>query len=263
MSKLVIIILLSIFLVTNQRFPFINFPFNRKKQRHSISHRNSSKNSTNYTSYFLNSTIPTLNDKDFDIGIHDNNLDYFILFTVKRCVYCNDIIKEAEKAQKYYSEISNNTIKFYKVDCLSSGWTALRFELNRIPMFVYITNRVYAGFAANNYTKENIISFIESKHKDFKMLSNKIGYVGIAFKIIHVVSEAIKKKFSFWNDGFSFAVLIIIFGLFFYFEFNAFRKCCKKIGDKKYHHMTKESIRQKMNMDGKKRGGRDYHYHAD
>lgn len=260
MSKIFIIILLNIFFITNQRFPFINFPFNRKKQQHSISHHNS-KNNTNYTSYFLNSTIQTLDDKDFDIGIHDNNIDYMILFTVKRCIQCNDIIKETEKAQKYYSEISNNTIKFYKVDCLASGWTALRFELNRIPMFVYITNRVYAGFADSNYTKENIINFIESKHKNFKILHNQIGYIGIAIKIFHVLSDAIKTKFSFWNEGFSFAVVVIIIALFFYFEYNVFKKCCKNVNNKKYHHrVTKESLRQKMNMDGKNKNSK---YHAD
>lgn len=240
MLKIILFLLLNIISFTNQRFPFISLPFNRKGRRRAPQSRNTQpRNRTNYTSYFYNSTIPSLTDKDFDIGIHDHKMDYFILFTVKRCLHCNDLIKTFEEVQNYYNN-TNESLKFYKVDCIESGWTALRFELNKIPMFIYISNRVYAGFSEANYTKESIIEFIESKHKLYKLLPDKMGYIGVAMKIFHAITDLIKTKFSFWNEGFSFAVIIIIIFLFFYFEFHVFKKCCQINKKKSYSKFSKD-----------------------
>lgn len=51
----------------------------------------------NYTSYFINSTIESLSDENFDIIItyqdYNNKLfDYLILFSFKRCQNCNQIM---------------------------------------------------------------------------------------------------------------------------------------------------------------------------
>ena len=79
------------------------------------------KNTTiylNYTSYFINSTIRTLSDKNFDtiISLNNNSYDFLILFTLRRCPNCNNVIKITENVEKYYKE-KNAKIKFYKVDC--------------------------------------------------------------------------------------------------------------------------------------------------
>ena len=67
------------------------------------------KNTTiylNYTSYFINSTIRTLSDKNFDtiISLNNNSYDFLILFTLRRCPNCNNVIKITENVEKYYKE---------------------------------------------------------------------------------------------------------------------------------------------------------------
>ena len=70
----------------------------------STNHTNSSNQTIEkkkYISYFLNSTIKTLDDNNFDKevmkGIFHN---YIILFTVKKCEICNKIITRLENVQK-------------------------------------------------------------------------------------------------------------------------------------------------------------------
>lgn len=202
------------------------------------------RNITNYTSYFINSTIPTLNEKTFDKEIQNKQNDYLILFTVKKCLHCNDIIKITEEVQKLYSK-KNETIKFYKLDCFMSGWVSLRFELTKVPMFFYITNGVYAGYKAENYTKDGLIEFIEDKHKDYKSLPDKLGYIELGMKIFHILSKAIKRKISFWNEGFSLVVLIAIIIFFLYFEYNLYKDCCRSINNKNQKVKGKETIDEK------------------
>ena len=63
--------------------------------------------------------------------------DFLILFTVKKCQICNQIIKILENAAEIYSnQITNLT--FNKVDVIESGWTSLRFNLERLPNMIYV-----------------------------------------------------------------------------------------------------------------------------
>ena len=94
------------------------------------------KSKEKYISYFLNSTIETLNDDNFDKVVHGGMTnDFLILFTVKKCQICNQIIKILENAAEIYSnQITNLT--FNKVDVIESGWTSLRFNLENMQYFL-------------------------------------------------------------------------------------------------------------------------------
>ena len=239
MSKTFIILALSIILSIKSE--------QLKPEQNISTPTNKTRNRTNYTSYFINSTIPTLNDKNFDKAIQNHNIDYLILFTVKRCQQCNDIIKATEEVQKIYT---NETIKFFKVDVFMSGWTALRFDLSKVPMFIYISNGIFAGYKDENYTKKGIIDFIENKHKEYQILPGKLGYFGLAVKVFHILSGVIKTKISFWNEGYSLIAVILAVVLFFYFEYNLYANCCKQ-NSKKYQK-NNDKIKDKIKNKNKK-----------
>ena len=179
---------------------------------------------TNYTSYFINSTIKTLNNNNFDSIINSNDsINYLILFTVRRCPICNKIIRITENVEKYY--INNNNLKFAKVDCYISGWTAMRFNIFKFPLYIYISKGKYSSFIPDNITEEELINYIESKNKIFKEYPPKIGYVGVFMKIFHLLTERIQQIIPFWNEIFSWIVLLILFGSFLYFEYSVYKAC--------------------------------------
>ena len=182
-----------------------------------------------YISYFLNSTIKTLDDNNFDKevmkGIFHN---YIILFTVKKCEICNKIITSLENVQKKYINNTDTNLKFGKVDILMSGWTSMRFELERLPNIIYITNRTYAICPYYNLTENDIISFIEDKNKTFKKFPKKMGYFDVFMKIFHIISSLLHEKFPFWNENYSW-VLVVMFILFFCFvEYLIIKFCCRR-----------------------------------
>ena len=201
----------------------------------------------NYTSYFINSTIRTLSDKNFDTIISLNNnksYDYVILFTLRRCPNCNHVMKITENVEKYFSE-KNPKIKFYKVDCFLSQWTAMRFNAFKIPVYVYIKQGFYASFSQNNYTEDDLINFIEDENKEFLIYPGKIGYIDVCRKIVHNITLQIQKKIVFWND---FCTLIIIIGTFLgflYFEIKIYKAgCCGNKNKNKNVH----NIQQNKNV---------------
>ena len=179
---------------------------------------------TNYTSYFINSTIKTLNNNNFDSIINPNNsINYLILFTVRRCPICNKIIRITENVETYYK--NNTNLKFAKVDCYISGWTAMRFNIFKFPLYIYISKGKYSTFIPDNITEEELINFIESKNKIYKDYPPKIGYFGVFMKIFHLLTEKIQKIIPFWNEIFSWIVLLILFGSFLYFEYSVYKAC--------------------------------------
>lgn len=194
------------------------------------------KNSTNiteekkkYISFFLNSTIETLDDENFDITVKKGIFhSYIVLFTVKKCDICNNIITTLENVQKKYLNDNETNLKFGKVDILRSGWTSMRFELERLPNIIYISNRTYAIYPYINLTENNIIQFIEDKNKEFKKFPRKMGYLDVFMKIFHIISGLLHEKFSFWNEGYSW-ILVVLFILFFCFvEYLIIKFCCRR-----------------------------------
>ena len=79
-------------------FIFCNIQLIRTNQTNSS---NQTIEKRKYVSYFLNSTIKTLDDNNFDKEVIKGILhNYIILFTVKKCEICNKIITSLENVQK-------------------------------------------------------------------------------------------------------------------------------------------------------------------
>ena len=210
-----------------------------------ITNNNNNNNKTKakdkkYISYYLNSTIPTITDNNFDTIIKSfyyNDTDLIILFTVKRCTKCNEIIKSLEEVSNYYKE---KKIKFYKLDIVTSGWTSMRFELDYLPNIIYISKGNYSIYPLKNITFNDVKNFIEDENKIFIKIPKKVGYFHLFMKIFKVFSYILSKKFTFWNED-NYIVLIIIFiTVFCFVEFLIIKFCCPKrksqIQDKKHEH---------------------------
>ena len=237
----------SIFYIFLLIISFLKISCNEKNKVNNV--KNNYTIHKNYTSYFINSTIKTLNDKNFDTTIkHNNSINYLILFTFKRCPICNKIIKITENVEKYYTSKNNIPIAFAKVDCYLSGWTALRFDIFKIPIFIYIKNgEEYSYFMPNNDTTEEVlINYIESTDKEYKIYPEKIGYFGVFTKFLHLISENIKKKIPFWNESFTWIILFVIFIYFLYFEYSLYKSCCDS-------HKRNNEIKKKFNKENSKK----------
>ena len=210
-----------------------------------------------YISFFLNSTIETLNDDNFEKKVLKGILNNFIiLFTVKKCDICNDLITIFENVQRKY--LNNTKLKFAKVDIFMSGWTTMRFEFEKIPNLIYISNRSYAVYPHDNISEENIISFIEDENKEFKKFPKIMGYFDVFMKIFHIISGLIHEKFPFWNESHSW-ILVVLFIIFFCFvEFLIIKFCCvRKKKDKekerqnKYKHIHEHKNDKKLRNESK------------
>ena len=232
MKKLNLIFIINIILFKNI-FNFTNFFSLNKKEKNKI------KNTTNYTSFFLNSTIQNINDSYFDkiINQNKNNYSFVILFTVKRCNICNKIITLFENIQNYYL-FKNNKIKFFKIDCFYNEWTSMRFNIDLIPKIIYIENNTYSLMKEElNY--DNILTFIETKNKTKKLIPYPLNYFTLFNKFINAFLEIINKKLISkgipWNKSFSIIILLIITLILGFFEWYIF-KCCSYCNNKKEYN---------------------------
>lgn len=220
----------------------------------------------NYTSYFVNSTIKTLNERNFDTIVKNNNsINYLILFTFRRCPKCNKLITTIENVEKYYLSKKNTTIKFAKIDCYTSGWACMRFDLFKIPIYIYITEEKYASFMPNDSSEEELINFIESQDKIYKNYPKKIGFFGVFMKLFHYISENIQKKMYFWNEACTFLVILILLGSFIYYEYAVCKACCESnknnnVSPKKDNHKENKKDTHKENKkDTHKENKKDIH----
>lgn len=206
-------------------FPFILLILQINYIKSNTSVANETVSKKKYISFFLNSTIETLNDDNFEKKVLKGILNNFIiLFTVKKCDICNNLITIFENVQRIYS--NNTKLKFAKVDIFMSGWTAMRFEFEKIPNLIYISNRSYSVYPYDNITEDNIISFIEDENKDFKKYPKIMGYFDVFMKIFHIISGLLHEKFPFWNESYSW-ILVVLFIIFFCFvEFLIIKFCC-------------------------------------
>ena len=211
------------------------------------------KNSTirlNYTSYFINSTIRTISDKNFDtvISYYKDSYDYLILFTLRRCSNCNQVVRLVENVEKIYSN-KNKKLKFYKVDSYLSSWTSLRFDVYKSPKYIYITKNVYASFEPKELTEEELVNFIENNNKEFLIYPKKIGFFGLMNKIVNNITKSIKINIPFWNDYLTWLFLCFIFIGFFYFEYKLYQVTCCKNKDNKNDINEKKHKNKKNNED--------------
>ena len=217
---------------------------------------NSSLNSSNetiekrkYISYFGNSTIKTLDDNNFDKEVLKGIFhDFLILFTVKKCDICNDIILTLENVQKKYINNNVTNLKFAKIDILNSGWTSMRFDLERLPNVIYVSNRSYAIYQSGNWTENDIISFIEDKNKMFKTFPKKMGYFDVFMRIFHVISHLLHEKYPFWNEGYSWGFIALFILFFCFVEYLIIKFCCRRTKkEKENSHQHKHQYQQNMN----------------
>ena len=199
-----------------------------------------------YVSYFNNSSIETINDYNFDrvmnAGITN---DYLILFTVRQCKVCNNILKILEEVSKYYT---NSNVTFYKIDVIESGWTSLRFELERLPNLIFVSKGKYAIYPKDNLTALDVKYFIEDKNKLMMLLPKKVGYIYLIVKTFRLISYMIAQKFSFWDESY-YWVLIIAFILFFgIVEYSIIKFCCRRSNkNKKNGHEHHHNHQNQMN----------------
>lgn len=215
----------------------------------------------NYTSYFINSTIRTLSDKNFDtiITLNTNNLyDFLILFTLRRCPNCNRAIKITENVEKYYKG-KNAKIKFYKVDCYLNQWTAMRFNAFKIPVYIHIKQGFYASFnPSENYTEDDLINFIEDENKEFSEYPGKIGYIDVIKKIVHNITLKIRKKIIFWNDLFTLIVILGTFFGFLYFEIKIYKAgCCRNKNNNAQYVPHNKNIMKNKNKEKSNKNEKD------
>ena len=96
-------------------------------------------------SYFDKSSIETITDSNFDQVMNAGIInDYIILFTIKKCEGCDQVLKSLEKAAEYYFR-TNSNITFYKIEwfplphirsyglmATRSWWQSLKFGFKHI-----------------------------------------------------------------------------------------------------------------------------------
>ena len=187
------------------------------------------KNEKNKTSYFDTSFIETISDKNFDrvmnAGITN---DYLILFTIKKCQVCDQVIKILEDSAKLYLNTDSN-VTFYKIDVSESGWTTLRFGFDKLPNIIYVSRGKYSIYPLDNITVEEIVNFIDNKNKDMVKLPKKVGYLHLIVKTFELISYMIAQKVSFWDESY-YWILIVLFILFIIlFEFIFIKFCCPRL----------------------------------
>ena len=87
---------------------------------------------------FDKSSIETIDDSNFDQVINAGfTNDYIILFTIKICPSCEQILKILERAAEYFSKRNSNII-FYKIDLQESIEVDLRFQFEEVPVVIYV-----------------------------------------------------------------------------------------------------------------------------
>lgn len=220
----------------------------------------------NYQEIFDKSPIITVNDNNFDIVLkknENNNIKLVILFTIIRCKSCSKILKTFENVQKAYT---NNTdqIKFFKLNCFESRWTATRFSLQHAPAIMIFKNGFYSSYPLKPFTEEGIKEFIEDQNNTFKRIPEKIGMLTLFLKPVNWINDFIAYKFPSWNTNLGWVIVLVgVFG-FFCLESYAIEKLCRK---KKNNDKNKRDNNYRKGRDSRRDrddyDDRHYHKHHD
>jgi len=209
-----------------------------------------------FISYFLNSTIETINDENFDLIIKGGKTnDFLILFTVKKCQICNQIIKLLEETSEIYSN-ENSNLTFKKLDIIESGWTSLRFNLERLPNLIYVSQGKYAIYPNENFTDLDVRNFIEDKNKNWMRLPKKVGYLYLIMKTFRLLSYMISQKYSFWDENYYWALIVGFILVFVFVEYIIIKYCCRRSNKNKksnhvhsHNHQGQENKKQKTKLE--------------
>ena len=209
-----------------------------------------------FISYFLNSTIETINDENFDLIIKGGMInDFLILFTVKKCQICNQLIKILEDVADIYSN-ENSNLTFKKVDIIESGWTSLRFNLERLPNLIYVSKGRYAIYPNENFTDLNLKNFIEEKNKNWMKFPKKVGYLYLIMKTFRLLSYMISEKYSFWDENYYWVLIIGFILVFVFVEYLIIKFCCRRSNKNKkcnhehnHNHQGQENKKKKSKFE--------------
>jgi len=166
----------------------------------------------NNFSYFDKSSIETINDYNFDEIINTGvTNEYIILFTIKICEGCDQVLKVLEKAKEFYSKKDSN-ITFYKIDLSESVEIDLRFNFDEIPIIIYVSKDKYAKYPFKYVSIDHIKNFIEDKNKAMIDLPKELGFFDYFIKTFELLVDCIMLKCPFLKKNYyHYWVLIIGF----------------------------------------------------
>ena len=191
-------------------------------------------------SYFDKSSIETITDSNFDQVMNAGIInDYIILFTIKKCEGCDQVLKSLEKAAEYYFR-TNSNITFYKIDLEESVDVDLRFHFDEVPIIIYVSKGQYAKYHFKYISTNFIKNFIEDKNKVMIDLPKELGFFNYFVKTFELVADCIKLKYPFLKKNYYYYWLMI-FGFFAWviiLSIYDFIKCCciKSHKNKKSYH---------------------------
>ena len=176
--------------------------------------------------YFDKSSIETINDDNFDRVMNAGfTNDYLILFTGKTCKVCDHVIEILEEAAELYLNTDSNII--------------------------YVSKGKYTIYPLDNITKLEIKNFIEDKNKVMVNLPKKVGYSYLILKTFKLISYMISQKFSFWDESYYWALIILFIAFIVLFEYIFIKYCCprsnknKKTSHEHHHHFNQNQINKK------------------
>ena len=163
--------------------------------------------------YFDKSSIETINDSNFDQVMNAGIInDYIILFTIKICEGCDEVLKALERAAEYYFK-RNSNITFYKIDLEESINVDLRFHFDKVPIIIYVSKGQYAKYHFKYIATYLIKNFIEDKNKIMIDLPKELGFFGYVMKIFELVADCIILKYPYLKKYY-FYYRIIVYGFF-------------------------------------------------
>ena len=192
----------------------------------------------NNFSYFDKSSIETINDYNFDEIINTGiTNEYIILFTIKICEGCDQVLKILEKAAEFYLKKESN-ITFYKIDLSESIEVDLRFNFDEIPVIIYISKGQYAKYPFKYVSIDHIKNFIEDKIKVMIDLPTELGFFDYFVKTFELLVNIIMLKCSSLKKDCVLVLIVIYISFFIIFSIFTFIKYCflKSTRNKKSKH---------------------------
>jgi hypothetical protein len=184
-------------------------------------------------------SIGDVNDENFDLVTKMNSTSEIIsviLFQSKECAECT----EAERIfEKTFEKVKSEKLKFFKLDCFSSIYTCLRFNISRLPVILVLENGyVYQG--AEYLTDNSFFRFLqeEKSPQSGRPIPPPYGYFNIFFKSLDDIFQnfndfmrkqlrsKLKIKFQ-WENFHSIMLILILILVLTIFEC-FFLFCCLK-----------------------------------
>ena len=192
------------------------------------------------TSYFDKSSIETIDDSNFDQVINAGfTNDYIILFTIKICPSCDQILKILERAAEYFSKRNSNII-FYKIDLQESIEVDLRFHFEEVPVVIYVSKGKYAEYQSKYLSANFIKNFIEDKNKVMIDLPKELGFFNYFMEVYKLVVDYIMLRCPFLKKNYYYywVIVFIFFAWLIITSAYVFIKCCCRSSykNKKYSY---------------------------